>query len=433
MHTQTQLYFKVHEMNDTNIILTLTIGLSIITASKYLLYILTSPFYRLNKSKYLKKSKELTAKQIEDRIKISVVIPAWNEEVGVVDTVKSVLASNYNNLEVIVVDDGSTDSTFKKVDQFYKNERQLYLTPGKELKYFTKQNGGKGSALNFGIHQSSGNIVVTMDADTVFEKDALSVVARFFVDKRVDAAVGNVKVANAKSIIGIIQQIEYTVGFYFKRVHSVFNSEYIIGGAFGAFRRDIFDKHGFFDEHNKTEDIELSTRLQAEGATIVFMEDAIAYTEGPSNVKDLAKQRLRWKKGRLDTFIKHRGLFFSRQKIHSKFLTHYLLPITLFYEIELLIEPLLTLFGVYYIYTTHDFRALILWILFTGGINAFAFLFGSRKNSKVAFAFLPLYFLLSYVLTAIEVYAMYMSLKLLFSKKDVTWQKWNRKGVGVIS
>jgi len=420
-------------MHETNIILWLIVILSLITASKYIFYVITSPFYFLNRSKYLKNAQNLKVSDIEKVIKISVVIPAWNEEVGVVDTIKSVLESKFSNLEVIVVDDGSSDSTYKVIEHFAKFELSRYLQKGKSLLYFSKENGGKASALNYGIRKSSGDIVVTIDADTVFLEDALQKVARFFVDERVDAAVGNVKVANSRSLIGIIQQIEYTIGFYFKRVHSIFNSEYIIGGAFGVFRREVFEKYGYLDETNKTEDIELSTRLQSKGCTIVFIEDAIAYTEGPSTIKDLARQRLRWKKGRLDTFIKHKGLFFSRKKYHSKFLTHYLLPITLFYEIELLIEPFLTIFGIYYIYQTHDFRALIIWIIFTGLINTSAFLFGSGKNSKVAFAFLPLYFLLSYVLTFIEVYAMYSSLKLLLFKKDITWQRWNRKGVGAVS
>jgi cellulose synthase/poly-beta-1,6-N-acetylglucosamine synthase-like glycosyltransferase len=420
-------------MINSNPILILIIGLSIITASKYILYVLTSPFYSLNKAKFLSKSKRFTREEIQKAIKISVIIPAWNEEIGVVETIKSVLLNQYNNLQVVAVDDGSSDNTFCAIDEFNKTQASSYLTAGKSLLYFSKPNGGKGSALNYGIQHSDGDIIITMDADTVFEKDALFSVAKFFIDERVDAAVGNVKVANSKSIIGIIQQIEYTIGFYFKRVHSVFNSEYIIGGAFGAFRRDIFERYGYFDENNKTEDIELSTRLQTMGCRIVFIEDAVAYTEGPVTFKDLAKQRLRWKKGRLDTFIKHRELFFSRKKYHSKFLTHYLLPITLFYEIELVIEPFLTIFGIYYLYTTHDFSALIIWILFTGVINTLAFVFGSSKNNRIAYVFLPIYFLLSYVLTIIEIYAMYMSIKLLISKKDVTWQKWSRKGIGTIA
>jgi poly-beta-1,6-N-acetyl-D-glucosamine synthase len=409
----------------------LIIFLSLITASKYLIYVFSSPLYLLNKKKLLKHSKSLAKDELMDKIRISVVIPAWNEEVGVLNTVKSLIASGYKNLEIIVVNDGSTDRTDEIVKDYIKNNP---LVENKQsLLYFSKPNGGKGSALNYGIQRSGGDIVVTMDADTVFDKEALFEVSRYFINPEIDAAVGNVKVANSKSILGIIQQIEYTVGFYFKRTHSVFNCEYIIGGAFGVFRRETFDKYGYFDTVNKTEDIELSTRLQSNGCKIIFIEDAIAYTEGPTTTGGLLKQRLRWKKGRLDTFYVHRNLFFSNDQKHNRFLTHYLLPITLFYELELILEPFITTFGIYYLYRTHDFRSLILWILFTGSINIAAFVFGSKKNSLIAFAFIPVYFILSYVLTFIEVYAMYESVRLILSKKDVAWQKWDRQGVTLSS
>ncbi|EKD95387.1 MAG: glycosyl transferase family 2 [uncultured bacterium] len=183
------------------------------------------------------------------------------------------------------------------------------------------------------------------------------------------------------------------------------------------------------DERIKTEDIEYSTRLQAKGCKIFFLEDAIAYTEGPVTVKDLMKQRLRWKKGRLDTFIKHKYLFLSSKKEHNKFLTYYLLPITLFYEIELLFEPIFTLYGIYYLIDTGNLKPMFIWIIFTGFIYAFTFLFGSKKNSKKAFVFTPTYFFLSYVLTFVEVYAMYKSLRMLSKKQDVVWQTWQRRGL----
>lgn len=408
----------------------LIIALTIITASKYLFYVFTSPIYNLSKKKLLKKSSNLSKKEIEKKLRISVVVPAWNEEVGVLSSVKSLMNSDYENMEVILVNDGSTDETDKKVKAYLKSsELKKYESKGKKLIYVAKENGGKGSALNAGIEVSTGEVIVTMDADTVFEKDAIFEVAKYFLNPEIDAAVGNVKVANSKSVLGIIQQIEYTVGFYFKRTHSVFNCEYIIGGAFGAFRKKVFEKYGVFDTKNKTEDIELSTRLQYHGCKMVFIEDAIAYTEGPTTIGGLMKQRLRWKKGRLDTFWTHRELFFSKNRKHNKILTHYLLPITLFYEIELLIEPFITTYGIYYLYTTGDFTGLILWILFTGFINIFAFVFGSKKNSKTAFLFIPVYFILSYLLAFIEIFAMYKSVKLIVSGQDVAWQKWQRKGI----
>jgi len=402
--------------------------LAAITASKYTLYLITSLFYMYSRRKYLRKAISVSKRDIEKMFKISVVVPAWNEAVGILDCVRSLYKSSYSNLEIVVVNDGSKDNTDTVIKDFIKQELPK-MKSTKTFKYVSKANGGKGSALNAGIKKSNGDLIVTMDADTIFEEDALYNAAMYFYKTDLDAAVGNVKIANSKSLLGIIQQIEYTVGFYFKRSHSVLNSEYIIGGAFGVFRRNVFKKYGYLDERIKTEDIEYSTRLQAKGCKIFFLEDAIAYTEGPVTVKDLMKQRLRWKKGRLDTFIKHKNLFLSSKKEHNKFLTYYLLPITLFYEIELLFEPIFTLYGIYYLMDTGNLKPMFIWILFTGFIYAFTFLFGSKKNSKKAFIFTPTYFFLSYVLTFVEVYAMYKSLRMLSKKQDVVWQTWQRRGL----
>lgn len=410
------------------LILTTILILAGITASKYSLYIAASLFFRIRSNKYLSAAKHTPKSKIESQLKVSVIVPAWNEAVGILDCIRSLINTSYSNLEIVVVNDGSTDNTDQVVKNFLKNQFKKTNTT-KTLRYFSKPNGGKGSALNYGIKHSTGDIIITLDADTIFDSEAIYHAARYFYRTDLDAAVGNVKIANSRSLLGIIQQIEYTVGFYFKRTHSVFNSEYIIGGAFGIFRRNVFEKYGYFDERIKTEDIELSTRLQSQGCQILYIEDAIAYTEGPVAIRDLMKQRLRWKKGRLDTFIKHKGLFFSSKKEHSKFLTFYLLPITLFYEIELLLEPFFTAFGVYYLLTTGNYKPVVIWMIFTGLIYVFTFVFGSKKNSKIAFAFLPSYFFLSYILTFVEVYAMYKSLRLFLKKQDVVWQNWHRKGV----
>jgi cellulose synthase/poly-beta-1,6-N-acetylglucosamine synthase-like glycosyltransferase len=297
------------------------------------------------------------------------------------------------------------------------------------VKYYTKTNGGKGSALNLGIKKATGDLIITMDADSRFEKDAVLNMVRYFVDPSLDAAVGNVKVSNTKTLIGLLQQIEYTMGFYFKRTHAFFGSEYIIGGAFGAFRRNVFDRFGYFDEHNKTEDIEFSTRLQFYGCNIMFAEDAIAYTEGASTFIGLLKQRLRWKKGRFDTLIKYHQLFFSTQKGHRPFLTHFLLPVSMLYEVQLVLEPILSLFGLYYMFATNNFAALISWSLLTCLILFIGYTFGSSKNNKKVLLISPLYVFLYFVVNIAEMYAIFGSIKLLIQNKNVEWQRWQRLGV----
>ena len=416
-------------MEYKEVIFYLLLVIFIITMSRNIIYIFFGPFYSFSKARLNSKNNKYTREEIEKLIKISVIVPAWNEEVGVINTIKSLLSSDYNNLEILLIDDGSTDNTRSVVSNFIKNKVNNHIDTDKTIKLYSKENGGKGSAINFGIKKSSGNLIVTMDADSVFEKHALFNAARYFTDKNIDAAVGNVKVGNPNTFLGLIQQLEYMVGFYFKRTHAIFNSEYIISGAFGLFRRDVFDKYGYFHEINKTEDIEFSTRLQSKGCKIAFIEDAIAFTEAPSSLVSLMKQRLRWKKGRLDAFYIHRNLFFSRDKKHSKFLTHYLLPITIIYELELIIEPVVIILGIIYLVSTQNFFGLILWIIFTGLMHGMAFMFGVNRNSKKAFLVLPIYFLLSYVIIFIEIYAMYASIKLFLQKKDIKWQTWDRKGI----
>ena len=416
-------------MEYKDIIFYLLLLIFAITMSRNIIYILFGPFYSFSKARLNRKIKKFNKEDVEKLIKISVIVPAWNEEVGVINTIKSLLLSDYNNLEILLINDGSTDNTRGVINDFIKNESYKYITAGKTIKLYSKENGGKGSAINFGIKRSSGNLIVTMDADSVFEKHALLNAARYFMDKKIDAAVGNIKVGNPNSFLGLIQQLEYMVGFYFKRTHAIFNSEYIISGAFGIFRRDVFSRFGYFHEINKTEDIEFSTRLQTKGCKIAFIEDAIAFTEAPSSLISLMKQRLRWKKGRLDAFYIHRSLFFSRDKKHSKFLTHYLLPITIIYELELIIEPIVILFGIIYLFSTQNHFGLIFWIIFTGLMHGMAFIFGVNRNSKKAFLVLPIYFLLSYIIIFIEIYAMYASIKLFFQKKDIKWQTWKRKGI----
>lgn len=413
-----------------NILLYIIIALASISLAKYLIYLLSTPWYVLKQARYLRASRGMQKKDIEDTLKVSVVVPAWNEEVGIKTSILSLLTNSYDNLEVIVVNDGSTDNTDQVVRDFIKDAYQPGVFGNKTLIYINnQQNGGKGHALNTGIKKSTGDLIITMDADTRFEPDAIYKMARYFIDPTLDAAVGNVKISNNRSTLGIVQQIEYTMGFYFKRTHALFGSEYIIGGAFGAFRRSVFQRFGYYDEINKTEDIELSTRLQYNGCNIMFAEDAIAYTEGPSTLKGLFKQRLRWKKGRFDTLIKYHHLFFSTKKQHRPFLTHFLLPISMLYEIQLVLDPLLAAFGLYYMYHTSNYAAMVSWAILTSFILFIGYIFGSEKNNKKALLLSPLYVFLYFAVNIAEMYAIFGSIKLLLKKQNVAWQNWQRIGV----
>jgi len=417
-------------MDKSNLVLMLSLVFSGIAIFRYLFYLTISPLYDFQKIKLLKNSKNLSKKEIETRTKISVIVPAWNEEVGITTSIESLLKNTYRNLEIIVVNDGSSDNTNKVVREFYNKKIKDRDLKGKTFIYINKRkNKGKGAAINSGVKKSTGDLIITMDADTKFEKDAIYTVAKYFQNKDIDAAVGNVKVANTKDVLGIMQQIEYTLGFYFKRTNSVLNCEYIMGGAFSIFTRSIFDKCGYFDEENKTEDIEFSTRIKCLGLKTVFLEDAIAYTEGASSLKGLLKQRLRWKKGRMDTFKKYSNIFLSCKREHNFFLSWIVLPLALIGDLELIIFPILTPIAFYYTVVFSNFNYWFAWMFFFSTVIFLCYLFGSKKNSWKSFVAIPFFYLLSLALIFVEIYAIIGSIRLYIEHQNITWQSWNRKGV----
>ncbi len=415
-------------MNINSFLLTTYYIFSGLAILKHILYLLLSPFYNLNCRKYKISAAKISQKDIEKSLKISVIVPAWNEEVGIITSIKSLLANSYRRLEIIVINDGSTDATDKIIRNFKKSLK--VLPKGKSFKYINKRkNAGKGSALNTGIKNSTGDLIITMDADTRFEKDAILNVARYFIDSDIDAAVGNVKIANSKNFLGLIQQIEYTYSFYFKRLNSILNCEYIIGGAFGIFRKKVFKKCGYFDEEIKTEDIEFSFRLKDMGIKTIFIEEAIAFTEGPSSIKELFKQRSRWKKGKLDTFYKYSNLFFSSDKKHNKVLSWFILPTSLLGDVELLLFPILTPLIFYHTFDDGILLYLLGWIFFITSNIMISYLFGSKLNSWKSFLLIPIFYIVAYLLILAETYALISSIHLYLNNSDITWQKWNRKGV----
>lgn len=398
---------------------------------KYFIYLSLAPFYYLQKA--------LTDFQIKLKVRrgelpasyrplVSVIIPAWNEAVGIVTTIQSVLANTYDHIEIIIVNDGSTDDTQAVVSQFIKKYNQAPQV-GKSILYIQQKNGGKGTALNTGITASHGEIILTMDADSAHHPAAVTRLVNHFKNPDVDAVVGNVKVVNATTLVGIIQKLEYLFGFYFKGVHSLFNAEYIYGGACAGFRKaTTFDKIGHFDTQNKTEDIEFSMRTKLHGLKAVYADDVITYTEGASTLTGLYKQRLRWKKGRIDTFVKYRELFFSTHPHHSKFLSWIVLPYAVLGEIQMLLEPMFFTLIWTYSLVTGDFLSVGLSSLFI----LFTYISVIRAHPKTGWLnifLFPAFWLLFYVLVAIEFVALIKAMDLVLSKKDIVWQKWARTGI----
>ncbi|HET8575209.1 MAG TPA: glycosyltransferase family 2 protein [Candidatus Paceibacterota bacterium] len=406
----------------------LIIFCSVVLLSKYFFYMVISPWHDVVVA--YKNKRNYNGKYYQPLV--SVMIPAWNEEVGLLNTVRTLLRSDYRNVELVIVNDGSTDRSHEFMMRFLQRyDAEIPESPDKiQIVYHYKENGGKGEALNTAIALSRGDILLSIDADCAVGKSTIGNFVRHFADPEVMAAVGNVRVANTKNIIEVVQYIEFLFSFYFKKAESVMNTIYIIGGAAGAFRREVFEQLGPYNTKNITEDIELSVRIQKAGMKIVYASDALVYTEGASKLRDLKKQRHRWKRGRFETFFLHGDLFFSTDKRHNKILTWIILPLAYFGEFQLALELLFVAFLYVYSILTNDFSSFISGIIVVCSMFLVQTLFEEKINRKYSLYLLsPIGWLLFYVSTFVEVSALLKSVWGLLRKQEIKWQRWQRHGI----
>lgn len=270
----------------------------IIYASIYIGLIATA-FYALSYSVY-KKRKELLFTD-EELPFISVLIPAWNEEETIQKTVESIMASNYLDFEVFVIDDGSRDKTFeiaKALEKKYKN-----------LKVYHKENGGKASALNFGIRKAKGDFIFTMDADTYVHPESMKRMVRYFKDSKVMCVSPAMLVYKPRSVFERIQQAEFLLGLFLRKAFSALDSIFVTPGAFSAYRKEFFKKHGGYEVGNITEDLELALRIQYLGYRIENCSEAAVWTTAPAKFKDSLIQRRRWYYGWIRNLWRYRKIF----------------------------------------------------------------------------------------------------------------------------
>jgi cellulose synthase/poly-beta-1,6-N-acetylglucosamine synthase-like glycosyltransferase/spore germination protein YaaH/peptidoglycan/xylan/chitin deacetylase (PgdA/CDA1 family) len=239
-------------------------------------------------------------------MKVSIIIPAYNEEVTVVNTLKSLLKTTYKNVEFIFVDDGSRDRTVELVmENFGKLEN---------IKIFAKANGGKASALNYGIAHSEADFVICIDADTQLKTDAITELMRYFYDDETAAVAGTVKVGNKTNLITNWQSIEYiTAQNMDRRAFDLLNTITVVPGAIGAFRKKVIQEVGGFTTDTLAEDCDLTMRILRAGYDVRNCDRAIAYTEAPETVNMLLKQRFRWSFGVMQSFWKNRKTLFNKK------------------------------------------------------------------------------------------------------------------------
>jgi cellulose synthase/poly-beta-1,6-N-acetylglucosamine synthase-like glycosyltransferase/peptidoglycan/xylan/chitin deacetylase (PgdA/CDA1 family) len=235
---------------------------------------------------------------------VSVVIAAYNEEKVIARTVRSVLENGYSNLEVVVVDDGSTDRTLDVLEVEFSEVSQVRV--------FSQPNRGKAAALNHAIREAKYPILVAVDADTVFAEGAIGYLARHFRDETVGAVSGNARVGNRHKWLTRFQSIEYVCGFNLdRRALDLLNAITVVPGAVGAWRKNLVEELGGFAHDTLAEDTDLTLAIRKRGYKIPYEEQAIAYTEAPETTPSLAKQRFRWAFGTLQAAWKHRSVTFD--------------------------------------------------------------------------------------------------------------------------
>ena len=232
---------------------------------------------------------------------VSVLIPAYNEEAVIVDTVRAALESKYRKLEVLVINDGSLDRTAELVRQNFGRDSRVRL--------LMQSNRGKPSALNHGLAEASGQIVVSIDADTIVDPDAIPRLVRHFADPRVGAVAGNVKVMNRNRWLTRWQALEYITSQNLeKRAFDLLNCIPVVPGAVGAWRTELLRSNGGFSGETVAEDTDLTLTIRRSGWKILYDEDAIGRTEVPDTVETLIRQRFRWTFGTLQAVWKHRDV-----------------------------------------------------------------------------------------------------------------------------
>lgn len=342
--------------------------------------------------------------------KVSVLIPAHNEEAGIVRCLESVRRSTIRDLEIIVIDDASTDHTVQVVQEYIR-KRIDFTRPVTLLK--VPKNGGKANALNFALRRGlKGDFVMTLDADSILHPRAIqNAIEYFYDDPTVAGVAANVKVMHQASVLSLVQQFEYMVGYRSKKFYTATNCEFIVGGVASTYRYDILKDVGFYDSDLQTEDIALSLKVASLGNKsfkLVYGADVVAMTEGVQTFKSLLRQRYRWKLGSLQGLFKYRSLLLNSDSRYSRSLTWYRIPMAFLGEIIVLVEPLMIAYIVYLSFLVMSPQAFIgAYGLITGYIlwNLLPDEHLPFKQKVRLLPYVPLMYFLFYIMNIVQFYA----------------------------
>ncbi|WP_435242714.1 bifunctional polysaccharide deacetylase/glycosyltransferase family 2 protein [Streptomyces cucumeris] len=287
---------------------------------------------------------------------VTVLVPAYNEEAGIESTLRSLLASTYRELQIIVIDDGSTDRTAEIVE----------AVPDPRVTLVRQSNAGKAAALNTGLAHTRHDIVVMLDGDTVFEPDAIERLIQPLAHPSIGAVSGNIKVANRTGLLGRWQHLEYVTGCNLDvRMFEVLECMPTVPGAIGAFRREALLGVGGVSEDTLAEDTDLTMALWRAGWRVVYEEHAVAWTEVPGTLSQLWRQRYRWCYGTLQAMWKHRGAF-TEVGSAGRFARRALTFLLVFQVVLPLLAPVVDVFALYGLFFYDPVGVGALWLGFLG-------------------------------------------------------------------
>jgi cellulose synthase/poly-beta-1,6-N-acetylglucosamine synthase-like glycosyltransferase len=276
---------------------------------------------------------------------VSIIVPAYNEEVSVVECIRSLCLQDYPNREIIIVNDGSTDNTLQEIVDTFNLREVGNIHRGWDIKVVTTENRGKWSALNTGLKFAEGEWVLNVDADTILVSNAISRTVEL-LRPDTDAISCFIGVVNQNKIedgnittnripknwLARIQWLEYIRCFLLWRTaNDKHNATLVLPGAYSFMKRDLVLELGGYKEGFLSEDMELTMNIIKNGGKIQFISEFLAWTEVPENLRDLTKQRLRWYRGGLQNLIKYWRMLFSRKR--SKFVGFYMLPFLWFADV----------------------------------------------------------------------------------------------------
>ena len=239
---------------------------------------------------------------------VSMLVPCYNEQATLASTLDSLLALSYpqDKLDIVVIDDGSKDGT--------RAIAESYAAKYPQISTISKQNGGKYTALNLGIEKSKGEIIGCLDADSFVVPDALmEAVKKFESDESIMAITPAMKVYRPRTLLELMQNVEYTFGIFFKKMFDNLSAINVLPGPFSLYKRAVFAKIGPFRHAHNTEDMEIAFRMHSYGLKIVNAHTATVYTTVPKTIRTLLKQRTRWSQGFLQNAQDYAYMYFNRR------------------------------------------------------------------------------------------------------------------------